>query len=317
VGKTVVSECRLTEVGISLGRVRCPTPAQVERMQRSLAAHGQLTPIVAIAREAKLELVDGFKRHRAAQHLGWETLRVTVASYDARGQWVAMLLLNQGACSMTALEEALVLRELGATGLTQVEMGQLLGRHKSWVSRRVGLLERLHPEVMESVKLGLMPAGAARRLLGLPQGNQAEFAAAIMKASLGPRETERLVSLWQKTSAPEVRRFLLKEPRQALANAQPPDRLTPADMRLSPRAQRLVRSLRILQAVALSVTEGVRPLPAQMDLEILRPDLRSAQEAVDRIEEALGFVAQYERFGESDATSETPPSGVVSTRATA
>lgn len=38
--------------------------------------------------------------------------------------------------------------------------------------RRVGPVDRLHPEVIESVRLGLAAEGAARRLLWLPQGNQ-------------------------------------------------------------------------------------------------------------------------------------------------
>ncbi len=134
-------------LGTTLGRARCQRPALVERMRQSLSAQGQLQPMVAVDREGKLELVDGFKRREAATALGWPTLMVRVMPLDEAGQWVTMLALNRGPLSMTELEEALVLRELAATGLTQVQIAQMLQRHKSWVSRRIGLVERLHPEL--------------------------------------------------------------------------------------------------------------------------------------------------------------------------
>src|SRR4030067_5237 len=73
-----------------------------------------------------------------------------------------VLALNRGFQSMTELEEALVLREIAQTGLTQVQMAELVQRHKSWVSRRIGLLERLHPELVEAMKVGMLAPGVAR-----------------------------------------------------------------------------------------------------------------------------------------------------------
>src|SRR5277367_140212 len=186
-------------IATTLGRARCQQPARIERMKQSLSTHGQLTPIIVVTRGETLEVLDGFKRHAAARMLGWPTLRATVATFDETGQWAAMLLLNRGPSSMTTLEEALVLRELVKTGLTQVEIAALCSRHKTWVSRRVGLVERLHPELVEAMKLGLLHPGSARRLLSLPPGNQLEMAAAVESAGLGPRDTELLVSLWYRT----------------------------------------------------------------------------------------------------------------------
>src|SRR5260221_4702948 len=211
----------LAQLGTTLGRARCPQPAQLTRMRQSLSAHGQLTPVIAVEREGKLELVHGFKRRSAAMHLGWAELLVNVRRLDERGQWAAMLALNKMPGAMTELEEGLILRELFQSGLTQVEIGQLVGRHKSWVSRRLGLVERLHSDLVEWVRTGLMSAGTARRLMVLPAGNQVEVAAVVTQAELSTSETELWVSLWRKTSDPQIRGFLLKEPRAAIQNAQP------------------------------------------------------------------------------------------------
>jgi ParB-like chromosome segregation protein Spo0J len=135
---------------------------------------------------------------------------------DERGQWVAMLSLNRATHAMSVLEEAMVLREMVAMGMTQTEIGQMLNRHKSWVSRRIGLIERLHPELVEQIREGILPPGAGRRLLVLPAGNQLELAAVAMQHGLGSQETELLVRLW-KNADPPVRDYLLAHPRAALA----------------------------------------------------------------------------------------------------
>jgi ParB-like chromosome segregation protein Spo0J len=115
-----------------------------------------------------VELVDGFKRLAAAEALGWAAVSIVVRPLDEMGQWAAMLPLNRGPVSMTTLEEALVLREMVKTGLMQTEVASLCARHKTWVSRRVGLVDRLHPELIEALKLGLLHPGSVRLPLSLP-----------------------------------------------------------------------------------------------------------------------------------------------------
>jgi len=230
----------IVEIGTSYGRVRCLMPRQIEQMKASLSAHGQLTALVVVKRQNGLELIDGFKRHRAAGEMGWTRLRATCMEVDEQGQWVAMLALNRATHAMSVLEEALVLREMMAMGLTQTQIGQILSRHKSWVSRRIGLLERLHPELVEQIREGILPPGAGRRLLGLPAGNQLELATVVMHHSLGGQETERLVQLW-KNADPPVRDYLLAHPHAALANVRAGDPEAPPD----PRGNTVAKSIRL------------------------------------------------------------------------
>ncbi len=274
-------------------------------MKQSLATHGQLTPLVAAARPEGVELIDGFKRLTAATMLGWATLLVTVRPLDETGQWAAMLLLNGGRSSMTTLEESLVLRELVVTGLTQVEIASLCTRHKTWVSRRVGLVERLHPELVEAMKLGLIHPGSARRLLSLPPGNQLEMAAAIQSARLGPRDTELLVSLWRRTKDPAERRALVSAPRASLTKHHPETRRPPLDARLSPEGQRLCRCLHRVQEAVVETSRRVRSPPSHKDLEILDKDLRRATTAASRLVTELGSARRSCGANESEGTVET------------
>jgi len=57
-------------------------------------------------------------------------------------------------------------------GLSQIEIATLLGRDKSWVSRRISLIERLADEVRRHLELGLISASVGRELARLPRGNQ-------------------------------------------------------------------------------------------------------------------------------------------------
>jgi ParB/RepB/Spo0J family partition protein len=277
----------IVQIGTSYGRVRCLVPRQIEQMKASLTAHGQLTALMVVKRQSGLELIDGFKRHRAAEQMGWTTLRVTSMEVDEQGQWAAMLALNRATHSMSVLEEGLVLREMVAVGMTQTQIGQILNRHKSWVSRRIGLIERLHPELVEQIREGILPPGAARRLLSLPAGNQLELATVVTHHGLGSQETELLVGLW-KNADPPIRDYLLAHPQEALANARAGDPEEPPDPRLTPRGQRLQRHLRILQGVAPRTLQILRPSPAEEDLLILVGDLESTRSSLSRLMEALG-----------------------------
>jgi ParB-like chromosome segregation protein Spo0J len=297
--------CPIGTIETTLGRARCCQPVRIERMKQSLAAHGQLTPLVAVPRPEGVELVDGFKRLAAATTLGWTTMVVAVTPLDETGQWATMLLLNRGPSSMTALEEGLVLRELAKTGLTQAEIAALCSRHKSWVSRRIGLVERLHPELLESMKLGMLHPGSARRLLSLPPGNQLELAAVVGSARLGPRDTELLVSLWHRTKDPVARRALLSEPRASLLKHHPETRRPPVDPRLSPEGQRLCRGLHRLEAVVTEASRRLGAPPPRKDLEILSTLLRTTEKAVSRLTTELGSARTIASAFESEGSGAT------------
>ena len=170
------------------------------------------------------------------------------------------------------------------------------------MSRRVGLVERLHPELIEAVKLGLLHPGSARRLLSLPPGNQLEMAAAAESARLGPRDTELLVSLWHRTKDPAVRRALLSEPRASLSRHHPETRRPPLDPRLSPEGQRLSRCLRRLDTVVIEASRRLRACPPPQDLAILDKDLRTAATAASRLATELGSARTTAGASESDGS---------------
>jgi ParB-like chromosome segregation protein Spo0J len=284
----------------SMEHVRCRQPVLIDRMVASLCAHGQLVALVAVERSGALEVVDGFKRLAAARRMEWPELAVSTIRVDETTQWATMLALNRGPQSMSELEEALILRELVQHGLTQVQIAELVQRHKSWVSRRIGLVERLHPELVEGMKLGMLAPGVARRLLPLPPGNQLQLSAAAQSAGLGPRDTELLVGLWQKAKEPAVREVLLEQPRAALAQARP--ELPPADPRLTLPGRQLSRLLVLMKSVAPRAARLLPPVEA--DARLLARLLEQTREAVWQLLTALGPDGSADSASESAKAAE-------------
>jgi ParB/RepB/Spo0J family partition protein len=172
-------------------------PKAEQLMSESIKRYGQLTPVIVSGpQEGRYLLIDGFKRLRASLSLERSELTATVLQAGERALKAAMLHLNRKAHSMTIMEEAVIVRALYREHkLTQVAIATLLGFHKSWVCRRLALIDRLDAEVLEQVRLGLIGPGIIRELSKLPRGNQSSAIETIRKHSMTCRETAQLVAL--------------------------------------------------------------------------------------------------------------------------
>jgi ParB/RepB/Spo0J family partition protein len=189
-------EIALSQIGQSYGRLRLVHPQADAGMMDSLRQFGQIFPIVVVALGERYELVDGFKRLRALKHLGYERVKASVVNLGVHALKAAMIALNRRKGAICDLEEGMVVHSLcREDGLSQVEVALLLGRHKSWVCRRLSLIERLCDEALEHIRLGLIPTSIGRELCRLPRGNQQAALRTILKYRLCSRESARLVSV--------------------------------------------------------------------------------------------------------------------------
>lgn len=193
-GETAERVVHLAELGQRLAALRLCEAEALARMQRSLETVGQVSPIsVFTAAAGGLEVLDGFKRVRAANALGRTELRAQVLAVDAVEAKVAITVLHERG-GLTGLEEAWLVRSLyREDGLTQPEIGRRLSRDKSWVSRRLLLAEALDDAVQADVRLGLVSASAAEDVARLPRRNQQQVAQVVARTGLTCRQTARLV----------------------------------------------------------------------------------------------------------------------------
>lgn len=203
----------VTSLGERLSALRLCEPAALAATRRSLEQHGQLAPVLVFADGEGLEIIDGFKRVRAARALGWKQVLVRV---DAAGPIEAKLRLREAhdGRGLTELEEAWLVRSLHREDhLTLPTIGARLGRHKSWVWRRLMLVESLKPTVQEHVRLGFLTARAAVAVSRLPRGNQEVASKVVMDRGLTVVQTERLVEEALRAADAEARAAVLEHPR--------------------------------------------------------------------------------------------------------
>lgn len=128
----------------------------------------------------------------------------------------------------------------------------MVERHKSWVCRRLSMIRSLSAQVVEDIKLGLIPSGSAMSLARLPQGNQADFDTVIQTHQLKAKESNRLIDLWCKTNVPGVKEFLIQYPRKALELASK-DGSDEIDCQVPAWAAKWFSTLRALERVAAAL----------------------------------------------------------------
>lgn len=212
----------LDEIGEHYGRYRLHMPEAERAMARSLERYGQMSPVVVCRREGRYELIDGFKRLGAARSLAeMNQLSARLMEADDRAAKAAIYGLNRAGGRTRELEEAWIVHSLvREDGLSQVEVAELLGRHKSWVCRRLALIERLGPEARDELRVGLLSPTAARQIVRLPAGNQAEVLGVIRREALSSAELTGVVDLLLECPGPRQQEYILEQPREALSQSK-------------------------------------------------------------------------------------------------
>jgi ParB-like chromosome segregation protein Spo0J len=230
-----------------LQRYRLVQPKLERQMTQSLKDYGQVSPIIVCLQEGQTVLVDGFKRLRAARALqGFTHLTARLLEVDEQGAKAALFNLNRIVGRPVELEEAWIIYALvREDGLQQTEAATMLGRHKSWVNRRLALIERLCDEARESLRLGLMTPSQARHLTRLPRDNQPAAMLAATDAALTSRELSDVVDLLSASSTTEQTNFVLSQPRQALRQSQA-SYVHQWDPRMSAAGNRVAKRLGLL-----------------------------------------------------------------------
>ncbi len=252
---------------------------------------GARAPVVVAARPADggdvfddgagLQIADGFKRVHAAQALGWSGLHVHVIDADASTAAVALVTLHQRQ-ELTELEEGWLVRWLRRKhGLSQGGIAKLMGKHKSWVSRRLMLVDSLELTVQSDLRLGLLSPRSAQSIAALPRGNQQQAAELIMNQGMTTQQAERLVRQLRDLDSDEARR-------QAMETWQPAPVASDADpSRPRPRTEGEL----LMQDVSTLMQVGVRLEVRLLDGVIARMDTDGAAHAKAASAELSGLLA--------------------------
>lgn len=180
------------------------------------------------------EIVAGERRWRACREAGLTAVPVIVRHTADNALLTEALLENVHRANLNPLEEGAAYNQLlHDFGCTQDELAQRLGKSRSQVANSIRLL-KLPTAVQRRVAAGVLSAGHARALLGLPDAEAMErLATRIVAEGLSVRDVEELVALASQEQ-PERRQ------RKSRSREAPPEYQAVAD-RLAERLETRVR----------------------------------------------------------------------------
>jgi ParB family chromosome partitioning protein len=169
----------------------------MEELVHSVKEIGLLQPIVVRRLEQdKYELVMGERRWRATQQAGLTTIPAIVRDTSDDMMLRDALLENLHRSQLNPLEEAAAYQQmLDDFGCTQEVLATRIGRSRPQISNTLRLL-KLPASVQRRVAAGVLSAGHARALLGLPSGDAIErLAQRIVAEGLSVRTVEEIVAM--------------------------------------------------------------------------------------------------------------------------
>ena len=211
-------ELEFHQMSMKYEGLRISMPGFESRLTASLAADGQLHPVLVVQSNAgphEYVLIDGYRRVRALDALGRDTAEAMVLPLDEPGALIFRH-CQESAHRRSALEEGWLLRDLvDLHGMSQAELSRHLQRSESWVSRRLSLVRELPESVQEQVRRGkLCGDAAAKFLVPLSRGKKShceELVRNLDGGRLSTRQMERIYVAW-KNGDPEQRRRVLQRP---------------------------------------------------------------------------------------------------------
>jgi predicted transcriptional regulator len=136
---------------------RMRNPALESRLLISIQERGIENPLEGVDIDDQRILLNGFKRYRCAQRLGFGLVPYTSLGSDEAGGIIAVL-RSSNEKSLSILEQAQFIDDLiQLHKMSVAEIGETLCRSKSWVSMRLGLTREMGGVVRDKVLSGAFP----------------------------------------------------------------------------------------------------------------------------------------------------------------
>lgn len=176
-------------------RLRRRDRRRERRVLASLAEHGQQQPIVVVRQEQGWVVIDGYKRIRGLHRLALDTVWALEWKMEESAALMLEHLMRAGDGG-DALQQGWLLQELSERfELNAIQLGQRFDKSRSWVCRRLGLVQSLPADVQDAVRKGaIIPHAAMKYLVPLARAN-AQAAAALARAIAPLRLSSRQVGV--------------------------------------------------------------------------------------------------------------------------
>lgn len=189
--------------------------ARQGRLTASLLQNGQHAPVVVVPSASdRFVLIDGYARVAALESLGRDLVEAVILQLEER-EALVLGFRQETTRRRSALEEGWLIQTLVEDhDMSQRELSIQLGRSKSWVSRRLSLVQVLPIRVQDAIKRGVVSAHAAEKyLVPLARANPAhceDLVTNLEGERLSVRQMERLYVMWRVGDEEQKQRIIGK-----------------------------------------------------------------------------------------------------------
>lgn len=256
--KMKIVELPLDALELKYARLSVRRNAAERKLLTSLGETGQQSPVIVVrgGEAGRYVVIDGHKRVRALKRLKADVARAAVWELEeAQALAASYQLTSQG--GRNAFEEGWLVAELHRVWKWSLgEVGARLVRSKSWVCKRLALVEELPEWMAEEVAQGRIGAhAAANYLVPLTRVHSADgrlLAERIRGLGLTNRQIGRLCASYR-VAGRELRRKIVEDPALFLKARAAAGH----DSALSENGNRCLKSIELIGHVSLGLTRNL------------------------------------------------------------
>ncbi len=174
------------------------------KMQSSIDHYGQIVPAVAVPQKANFILIDGYLRLQALKACGQDCIKLQIVEEEEADSLFILLAKNNDR-QWEAIEQASLIQELhNRFAYSFGEISRRLGKNKSWVKRRLDLVDSLPEEIKQAVMAGKLSTWSASRVLvplaRVNEKDACQLTEKLLKDPLSTRELARLYEHYKKSN---------------------------------------------------------------------------------------------------------------------
>lgn len=180
-------------------------------LAQSIKENGLIQPL--IVRKSSVigyELLAGERRLRASQMAGLEKVPVIIKELTDDEMMIQSIIENLQRADLNPIEEAKSYQKLAERQLTHEEIGQIVGKSRSYVTNIFRLLN-LSDDLIQAVEEGKLSQGHARLLVPYSETVQKDWLKQIIQHDISVRKLEMLLATKKKKKKKGANLFIQEE----------------------------------------------------------------------------------------------------------
>ena len=200
---------KIMEVDIHLldlryAHTRIKNAKVLAKMQSSINRYGQIVPAIAVPQTTNFILIDGYLRLQALKACGQDCIKLHIVEEEEADSLFILLAKNNDR-QWEAIEQASLIQELhNRFTYSFGEIAKRLGRDKSWVKRRLDLVDSLPEEIKQAVMTGKLSTWTASHILmplsRVNEKDACQLTKKLLKNPLSTRDVARLYEHYKKSN---------------------------------------------------------------------------------------------------------------------